>query len=328
MPNRARIIVSVLFLIFLLVGVVLFLKSDVKTTTVLANKETQVCLNSYSINLSPFQAKTIECQVQANSWIDISAATSHNSSLEVNVVLAPNGTDGTNQTIYSNTGESISALFPLFSNGSAFVQILNLHNSTSALNARVSVFKEIPSNLQYSTPGYPYRREGVAIMIIGGAFLFLFGWDPKGFGTKILSKKENSFSRTPLSQLFRNIWFLRAISLVSGIVISSLLLAYSIFFLYTFEVSGSVLSFFPWSWKVLYTSPAPTNDLFIAGFLAANTLLFVFTLTLWAFVLPRLERSLREEDIAFSGNFNRQQENSQTTDEVTSDNDSSSEEKF
>jgi glycosyltransferase involved in cell wall biosynthesis len=91
--------------------------------------------------------------------------------------------------------------------------------------------------------------------------------------------------------LFKNIWFLRTLLIVSGIIVSGLLLAYSIIFWNTFQSLGNTTSYFPWSWGLLYTNPATVMNLFAIGLGASIGPLVLFVILFLKWVLPELQIS-------------------------------------
>lgn len=97
--------------------------------------------------------------------------------------------------------------------------------------------------------------------------------------------------RTPTSMwsfLFRNIWFWRTVMLVSGMVISCLLLAYSVIFWYTFQQFGGTTSEFPWLWQRVYTNAGTVNIVFATGLAAAIGTLIATEVVFFKWVLPEL----------------------------------------
>ena len=101
--------------------------------------------------------------------------------------------------------------------------------------------------------------------------------------------------RTPTSMwsfLFRNIWFWRTIMLVSGMVISCLLLAYSVIFWYTFQQFGSTTSEFPWLWRQAYTNAGAVNIVFATGLAAAIGTLIATEVVFFKWVFPEFRIKL------------------------------------
>lgn len=78
-----------------------------------------------------------------------------------------------------------------------------------------------------------------------------------------------------------NLWFLRALGLITGVIISSLMLTYSFIFLNTFLALGNTTSYFPWAWGILYTSQSSVLGIFYGGIVTASILLIGFTLASW-----------------------------------------------
>lgn len=301
MPNRRKIVIVLLLLCVIGVGIVLVFKSSFSTSTVLTNQQVSLCQNSLSLELLSNETRQISCQTEVNSWIDISLSSSgRNSTLGLTVSLLTTNGSGTtnNQTIYSESGKTFAALLPVSVNGSTLIQIANGDGGNTTVKGYVDVYRAIQTSVIVETPTHPFRPEGLVVIFGGALFLFIFGWDPRGLGTMILTPKTTPISKRPANSLLRNVWFLRAFSLVFGIMVSATLLTYSLIFYYSFKATGSALSYFPWAWNVLYTDPNAIRDLFAIGLVIAIVPLSLFIMTLFRYVLPALDSSLKRKEVA------------------------------
>ena len=94
------------------------------------------------------------------------------------------------------------------------------------------------------------------------------------------------------SFLFKNIWFWRTLLLVSGMVVSSLLLAYSAIFYYKILVLGATTSVFPWFYYVYYTNTNAALIAFLSGIVPATGALIACLIVFFKWVLPEFQISL------------------------------------
>jgi glycosyltransferase involved in cell wall biosynthesis len=92
--------------------------------------------------------------------------------------------------------------------------------------------------------------------------------------------------------LFRNISFWRAILLACGIVVSGLLLTYSVIFYYKIQTLGATTSVFPWFYYVYYTNTNAALVAFLSGLVPALSGLVMCTVLLFRWVLPNLRYSI------------------------------------
>lgn len=302
MYNYRRIAIILVLLCVIGIGIILAFKTSTSVYTVITNQQVQLCQNTISVQFSSNQSKQVSCPTEIDSWIDVSlASTARNSTVGVNISLLTADSNGTvnNQTVYSSTGKTFSALIPLSVNGSTLTQITNLGGGNTSLKGYVNVYKVVQTNATVKSPIHPYRPEGLVVIFGGGVFLFLFGWDPRGIGTTLLTPRANPHRR-PFGRLIKNVWFLRAISLIFGIIVSGCVLAYSLIFYYTFQTLGSTTSYFPWSWLVSYSDPVQVGFLFAIGLIIAIAPMAAFFTALFGWILPRLDLSLEQDEANFS----------------------------
>ncbi len=108
-----------------------------------------------------------------------------------------------------------------------------------------------------------------------------------------LVTKPEVKTKPSVGELLRNIWFIRMCTLLSGMGVAILLLAYSFLFIYTFYVYGNTTSYFPWSWTTFITSADTVQSLFFAG-LALSTISYCVLVTfLFTYAIPNFRKSMR-----------------------------------
>ncbi len=88
-----------------------------------------------------------------------------------------------------------------------------------------------------------------------------------------------------------NIWFLRSLTVATGLIISSLLLTYSFIFLNTYFTFGNTTSYFPWSWAISYSNLSSVQALFDGALGISLFGIATCAVSLW-YCLPRFFRSL------------------------------------
>jgi hypothetical protein len=105
---------------------------------------------------------------------------------------------------------------------------------------------------------------------------------------------QSPIPRTNTLLMLRNVWFLRTLILSAGMVLTGLLLAYSMIFIETFYAEGSTTSYFPWSWHVFLTDANSVQNL-LYGSLAISTIAYAgIAAVLFLWVLPNFRPMLRQ----------------------------------
>lgn len=88
-------------------------------------------------------------------------------------------------------------------------------------------------------------------------------------------------------RIFTNTWFIISVCTVGVQVASVLLLLYGFVFLKSYEAYGSVLSLYPWSWNIVYSSINSVAYLFSLSFVFSLAFLIVSTAVLYSQFIPR-----------------------------------------
>ncbi len=96
-------------------------------------------------------------------------------------------------------------------------------------------------------------------------------------------------------KLLTNIWFLRSLCLISGIIISGLLLTYSFIFINTYLTFGNTTSYFPWSWGLSYTAAGIVAEEFVTGVGISLATISACGFALWFVFIPRARISLTNQ---------------------------------
>jgi glycosyltransferase involved in cell wall biosynthesis len=107
----------------------------------------------------------------------------------------------------------------------------------------------------------------------------------KSGGSKIPSSILRAF-------LLKNVWFWRTVILVSGMVASALLLAYSVIFWYKIQTLGATMSVFPWLYYVYYTNTNGALIAFLSGLVPAIGGLIACGIVFFKWVFPEFQISL------------------------------------
>jgi ABC-type phosphate/phosphonate transport system permease subunit len=106
---------------------------------------------------------------------------------------------------------------------------------------------------------------------------------------EILQKDDESTKRK--SSKVTNIWFLRTLILVFGLIIAGALLAYSIIFVDTYVAFGNTTSYFPWAWATAYSDANAVQSLFLESFTISVIAIAACAVSLY-FIIPELRKSL------------------------------------
>jgi hypothetical protein len=104
--------------------------------------------------------------------------------------------------------------------------------------------------------------------------------------------QSQSSERPSFREAITNIWVLRSLILVSGIVAASLLLAYSFIFVNHYVAMGESTSYFPWAWGIDYADAGSIQNLFLGAFTASTIAIAGCAVTLY-FVIPELRFAIR-----------------------------------
>jgi glycosyltransferase involved in cell wall biosynthesis len=106
------------------------------------------------------------------------------------------------------------------------------------------------------------------------------------------SARAENTSKGLYNFLFGNIWFLRMVVLVSGMVASALLLAYSVIFWNEIRTLGATMAMFPWRYYIYYTNTNAAFMLFLSGLVPSIAGLAACGFVLFKWVLPEFQISL------------------------------------
>jgi small-conductance mechanosensitive channel len=115
-------------------------------------------------------------------------------------------------------------------------------------------------------------------------------------GKEADEKNTQSAEHVPLSKLVKDIWVQRTLLLASGIVLGTLLLAYSIIFVDTYKALGNTTSYFPWAWRTNFTDAASSQDMFIGAEAISLIAIGACAVTLWL-TLPRLRKAISQSSV-------------------------------
>jgi hypothetical protein len=117
---------------------------------------------------------------------------------------------------------------------------------------------------------------------------------PIAIGNTLHAKKAMIVPSKVLAKnnlIVTNIWFLRSILLVAGIITATLLFAYDFIFIGTYFTLGDTTSYFPWTWGILYTNYGAVQSLFMEV-AAISIIAIVFCGFMLAFVLLELKDAI------------------------------------
>src|SRR5579872_6380183 len=93
-------------------------------------------------------------------------------------------------------------------------------------------------------------------------------------------------------QVLKNSWFIKSVGIAAAEAASVLLLIYSFVFLRNFVASGVAVSYFPWSWNVVYTDVGSVANLFSVGFVISLLVIIISTAILRYRLIPGYRKSL------------------------------------
>ncbi len=99
------------------------------------------------------------------------------------------------------------------------------------------------------------------------------------------------------SMVIENIWFVRSLIASAILLGAGALLAYSVYFREIFDSTGSVVSYFPWSWQTAFTSSSGVTALYNLG-VGVSLLLMGICLVGVVYFVPELIRSLIKQSLS------------------------------
>jgi hypothetical protein len=139
----------------------------------------------------------------------------------------------------------------------------------------------------------PKRRSIVVVSKVASRAKSLASTIPSIFHIKTPKALANTWVLRRI--LLTNIWFLRSLCMISGIIISGPLLAYSFIFINTYLTFGNTTSYFPWSWKLSYTTAGIVAEEFVTGVGISLATISACGFALWFVLIPRVRISLTNQ---------------------------------
>ncbi len=200
------------------------------------------------------------------------AVVMEHSDIVVGTNQAIGGSDMEDSPIKAYAAKAISKLFSSNSTKLGTAMGLGLHIS----KCEVSYMPKAAVKIQNKTVEVPSGRQQNVVL------------------ERNPSNRIRPVAKTPRSMsrfMFRNIWFWRYFILILGMIASVLLLVYSLIFLNTFLLYQNTTSYFPWAWRILYTSSGTVMNFFYIGMATSLIPLIVCSILFGKWVLPEMQIS-------------------------------------
>jgi hypothetical protein len=174
MKRVARIASCFVLSIIVLIGVGLIFVTRLDPGTQQYNSQTTVCSFEYAIQLNPSQAKTNNCAVIQNDWLQLSVESNLNVTLTIYLAKVSGG----QINLFNNTSTNLNASFPIPFSGAIISVLNNTADNVSVINGSLTVMAEAPAIATLLSTVEPYRTVGEALVGIGALAIFLVVWNP------------------------------------------------------------------------------------------------------------------------------------------------------
>ncbi len=194
LTNLLRAGLSALCVILILLGGVLQLVPGTKFTNASYSSQRNVCQNSYSTPLTPYQVVQTSCSVLNNYSVVISMTSNLNS-----VVTVWINETGHSVILYNASGTQFSANFPTLVSGSIQSRIVNPQGRFDQVSGYISVYAPVQTTSAILVTVHPYATVGYGLIGGSGIVLFMLIWNPRKMSTKTLD-----YLRVKISARFKN----------------------------------------------------------------------------------------------------------------------------
>jgi len=188
--SKLRVALSVVAIVVLGLGVFLFYQPGVKVTPIEVSQQYNLCTQTVSTIVIPFQSTSFPCTVAEGVWIDASLHSSYN----VTYQAFFSGQSTSSESILGpQTAETLTLDIPVPSNGTITLMVTNPGPNSTTISGSLSAAVEIHVADTMSQNVYPHRLTGAAVAGAGAVAAFLLIWDPM----KVASRALGRLTRQP-----------------------------------------------------------------------------------------------------------------------------------